>query len=168
MLEYLRHWEGLYPFYPQVELLGLRAECARLQSYQKLLSYLVGTVWTGELEKLIDDDDLPNRLFLGILEDPDICSSWLLVKLLKREENPLNQERILQRMRSWRDFDWGALEQIVLGTASKNLPIYLPCRELYLERCLKQLKRKYRQRQKRAHHRLLQQYFRAWRTGKNW
>jgi hypothetical protein len=110
MLEYLAARQSFYPCYPQLELLDLRAEREVLLVYREVAHEFACLTEAETPVQHLTVDSLRT-----LLEDPAICSSYVLPVLLDRRTDPSDIERVLHRMRTWRDFDWGALEDVFLG-----------------------------------------------------
>ena len=126
MLEYLSHRKVFYPHYPSIELQDLREACNQLQHYQVLAH--------GLARRATDLDDiiyLSPKSLLAVIDDPVICNSWVLAGLLDVVSDAEHVERILHRMRTWEDFDWGALEEIIADPRRKVLPWYPAVCDIY-------------------------------------
>jgi len=104
MLEYLFNRQGLYPYYPQVELLDLRKRYSQMASYRQIAAELMSG---RELDDVVS---LLSSTLLKLVDDQVLCNSYTLMGLLLQAKEPLQQQRILHRMRTWRDFDRGSLE----------------------------------------------------------
>ena len=107
MLEYLSQLKALYPYYPQVELQGLREDSTLLFHYQVATRHVVQS---GRDRN--DILQLPYDTHMALLIDPDVCDSWSLLLLLSRTQNAEDERRVLRRMYSWKNFDPRLLHKV--------------------------------------------------------
>ena len=131
MLEYLSRPKVLYPYYPFIELHDLREENARLQNYRELARSIL-------CSKLVDFEDitrLARKNLLPLIDDPNICDYLVLTDLLITAEAPSEINRILNRMRTWGDFDWSYLRDTIAEVRNNtHLPSwYQAAREICIE-----------------------------------
>ena len=132
MLEYLSQLKSLFPYYPLVELLVLQEENAHLLHYQVAARHLVEGVNRNN-----DIVDLPYETHMALINDPTICDSWSLLELYKSISSTQDQALILQRMRTWKDFDPMVLYDTVTRDKREKETWYAPLRALYHERVIK-------------------------------